>query len=148
MRVHNTIRMCIVALIAVTSCSSPSDESPSTSAAGQENAAHRDDQDPTRLGETEYQWTGDGPKVVILGDSLTVSSRDELRERLDDVSLKIGAHFGEGLAGGALSAATGSPLMESIATTYSADPPEVAVIALGTNDAWLAELDLEGATTG
>lgn len=113
-------------------------------ASPQTNPASEVDSEPARdrLGGTDHQWIGSGPKVVILGDSLTVSSRSELRERLAHTSLKIGAHFGEGLAGGSISDAVGDRVMITISSTYALDPPEVVVIALGTNDAWNPDLDL------
>lgn len=98
--------------------------------------------DRNRLGGTDHEWVGSGPKVVILGDSLTVSSRSELRERLAHTSLKIGAHFGEGLGGGPISDAVGSSVMITTSSAYALDPPEVVVIALGTNDAWNPDVGL------
>lgn len=101
------------------------------------------------FGHIETAYQGSGPGVVILGDSITVSSREDLRRELDDYSVKIGALFGEGLGGGPFSAmaASGPPAMTVAATEYGKEDPGVAVLALGTNDAWKPELTLDMART-
>jgi lysophospholipase L1-like esterase len=67
---------------------------------------------------------------------------------LDGHSLKVAALTGEGLAGGSISAAVGGGGMTEVAATYAADDPAVAVIALGTNDAWLEQLTADEAIAG
>lgn len=81
--------------------------------------------------------------MAILGDSLTVQARDDLRVALADRALKIAALYGEGLSGGPMSEKIGGPIMGAMVEEYSLDPPDVVVIALGTNDVWHASLDPE-----
>jgi len=92
-------------------------------------------------GDLEHRYFGDGSTVAILGDSLTVQARSTLRELLADQALKIAALNGEGMSGGPLSDGVGSPIMASMVREYAADPPDVIVVALGTNDAWQPDLD-------
>lgn len=99
-------------------------------------------------GEIEESYGGSGPRVAVLGDSLMVASRQRLRSLLDGHSLKVAALTGEGLAGGSISAAVGGGGMTEVAATYAADDPAVAVIALGTNDAWLEQLTADEAIAG
>lgn len=95
------------------------------------------------LGSIATAFTGRGPKVVILGDSLTLASWDDLYDALDGhYEVEIGAWFGEGYAGGpasdGLRAKFGAktPLLMRVARRYARAHPAVAVLALGTNDAW------------
>lgn len=84
-----------------------------------------------------HTYTGTGPRVVVLGDSLTVGTWDRLyRDLGQDHAVKIAARFGEGFDGGSFSDAFGRPVMVDAAAEYAADQPAVAVIALGTNTAW------------
>lgn len=94
-------------------------------------------------GDLEHRYRGEGSTVAILGDSLTVQARDDLRVALADRSLKIAALYGEGLSGGPLSAQIGGSIMGAMVEEYSLDPPDVVVIALGTNDVWHASLGPE-----
>lgn len=71
-----------------------------------------------------------------MGDSLTVQARASLRAQLDHYTLKVGALFGEGISGGALSRYMAAPIMPAVAADYAQDQPDVLVIALGTNDVW------------
>jgi lysophospholipase L1-like esterase len=100
------------------------------------------------MGEIEEDFTGTGPEVVILGDSVTAISRPWLRRELAGRSLKIAALWGEGLGGGPISTAVGYPIMQTAAGTYGAGAPEVAVVELGTNDCWHADLTLANALDG
>jgi lysophospholipase L1-like esterase len=93
--------------------------------------------------DVEQDYTGEGPTVAIVGDSLTASSRADLRAALDGFAVKIAAVRGEGLAGGPLSDAMDRPLMADALSTYALDPPDVLVVALGTNDAWQSDLTPE-----
>jgi hypothetical protein len=94
------------------------------------------------FGRIEADYQGDGPKVVVLGDSITVQSRAELQRELADYALKVGALRGEGLGGGPFSETFGEGAMLGAARLYAPDDPEVVVIALGTNDAWSADIAL------
>ena len=96
-------------------------------------------------GAIEAEYEGTGPEVVILGDSLTVRSREELRTRLSAYSLRVGALVGEGLSGGPISEAAGGGGMPTVAARFAEDEPAIAVIALGTNDATLSQLTVEDA---
>ncbi|MEO6629675.1 MAG: GDSL-type esterase/lipase family protein, partial [Aquihabitans sp.] len=93
-----------------------------------------------RDGEIEQSWHGTGPKVAVLGDSLTVQSKAQLQDELRAYSVKIGAINGEGLSGGAFSRGLWEPIMPTAARAYAADPPAVLVVALGTNDVWRTDL--------
>ncbi len=93
--------------------------------------------------DVEPDYTGEGPTVAIVGDSLTASSRDALHEALEGHAVKIAAVRGEGLAGGPLSDTFGRGVMADAMASYSLDPPDVLVFALGTNDAWQADLTTE-----
>lgn len=93
-----------------------------------------------RDGEIEQSWQGTGPKVAILGDSLTVQSKAQLQTELGAYAVKIGAINGEGLSGGAFSRGLSSPIMATAARSYAADAPAVLVVALGTNDVWRTDL--------
>ncbi|MEZ5178192.1 MAG: pentapeptide repeat-containing protein [Acidimicrobiales bacterium] len=89
-------------------------------------------------GMTDDSWYyGAGPKVVILGDSLTNSAHDQLHTALLDHATAIVSMPGEGFAGGQGTVALGSPspVMALRAATFAATGPAVAVVALGTNDA-------------
>lgn len=80
--------------------------------------------------------TGEGPRVAVLGDSLTVQGHEELRAALPDVALRIAAVRGEGFASGGYSQRRGETIMRDAAADIGATAPDVAVVALGTNDAW------------
>jgi hypothetical protein len=92
-------------------------------------------------GDIEEEWYGSGPRVAILGDSLTVQARPAIRAlAAGSYALKIGALYGEGMSGGALSAHRPEPLMPEVVARYAEEPPDVVVLALGTNDVWLEGL--------
>lgn len=94
-------------------------------------------------GDIEREWYGTGPKVAILGDSLTVQARPHLRELAGgSYALKIGALYGEGVSGGALSINLPEPIMPAVIDQYAEDPPDVVVLALGTNDVWQRQIGL------
>lgn len=93
-----------------------------------------------RFGGVEERYRGDGPKVALLGDSISVAAAPHLRRDLRGYATKIAAVIGEGVAGGPISHAFGSGDMLEIATRYGQDPPAVGIVALGTNDVWRAEL--------
>lgn len=95
-----------------------------------------DDRPGSPGGDIEHEWFGRGRTVAVLGDSLTVQARRHLRTLLADDALKVAALFGEGMAGGPLSDGIGSPIMPAVVREYAEDPPDVVVVALGTNDVW------------
>jgi lysophospholipase L1-like esterase len=99
-------------------------------------------------GDIETKYTGEGPRVVVLGDSIMVATRSKLRAQLYDHSLKVAALAGEGLSGGALSAVLDDGVMLDVAEEYGRDAPAVVVIELGTNDAWFDELSVSEAEAG
>jgi lysophospholipase L1-like esterase len=93
----------------------------------------------SRIGASATGYTGSGPKVVILGDSLTVMGWHDLYRRLDrDHAVAIVAWWGEGYNPGRFSIALQAPpLVADVGTkTFAPTRPDVAVLALGTNDAW------------
>lgn len=90
-----------------------------------------------KTGGVMHSYTGTGPRVVVLGDSLTVGIWDALYRNLGrDRSVKVAAIFGEGFDGGAFSTALGDLLLPKAAREYAVDDPSVAVVALGTNTVW------------
>jgi lysophospholipase L1-like esterase len=96
-------------------------------------------------GVIDLVYDGDGPRLVLVGDSISALSEDELRAALADRSVRMAAIQGEGLAGGGLTTAGGLGSMGAWAADVAADEPEVVVVALGTNDALLGELALPDA---
>lgn len=96
-------------------------------------------------GRIDEEYAGSGPRVAILGDSIMAASRAKVIGALDGYSVRMGAIVGEGLGGGAISSATGRGDMVEVAHDYAASDPAVAVIALGTNDAWSPRLSSEAA---
>jgi lysophospholipase L1-like esterase len=96
-------------------------------------------------GRVEETYAGDGRRVVVFGDSLTVQSRGALGRELSGYALKVAAVRGEGLGGGPFSERYDTELMVSAARDYAKDGPEVAVLALGTNDAWSQKLAVPAA---
>ena len=94
-------------------------------------------------------WVGNGPKVAILGDSLTASNSLEMIRTLPDLSLKFVAFTGEGFAGGPLSTGFNrdSVLYDGAVAISIQDQPDVVVIALGTNDAWTPAVSASSAIT-
>lgn len=88
--------------------------------------------DPFGLIEDDY--TGEGPKVVVLGDTILHQARQDLRAELEDHAVKVGAVVAEGLSGGPVSAESPDADMLTVARAYAADRPEVAVVGLGTYD--------------
>lgn len=110
-----------------------------------ENARTTAVPNPGVYGEIESSFTGSGPKVVVLGDSIMVATRKTLRSELDGYAVKVAALSGEGLSGGPLSQALGGGSMPEIAGDYAEADPAVVVIELGTNDAWLEELTVDAA---
>jgi lysophospholipase L1-like esterase len=98
------------------------------------------------MGAIESGYSGSGPTLVVLGDSITDQSRDELHQVLDPhYRTKIAAVTGEGFANGPLSASLGKgrAVMLETATDYARGKPTKVVIALGTNDAWNPRLSLD-----
>lgn len=99
----------------------------------------------------EQDPTGEGPLVVVIGDSIADSARGALHLALDDHATLVGAVPAEGFAGGPYTKGAlgdGDPLMVRTARRYGDLDPAVAVIALGTNDAWSDELPLDRALAG
>ncbi len=79
------------------------------------------------LGCAEKTFTGSGPTVAVIGDSITYQSRTQLHNALDDHSVKV-------------SGLVGSTAAENMATArqYAPDRPAAVVINVGTNDALLS----------
>ncbi|HEY3722228.1 MAG TPA: SGNH/GDSL hydrolase family protein [Acidimicrobiia bacterium] len=126
-------RLCVVGAVVglVVACSGQSRPTPPALAVG---------------GQTAHSYTGNGPKVVVLGDSLTVRSWTETYDDLtNDHAVMAAAWDGEGYGGGPLSARLGGLLLPDAAKTYATTHPDVAVLALGTNDVWVSTRDIHGA---
>lgn len=99
----------------------------------------------------EQDPTGTGPLVAVIGDSIADSARGAVHLALDDHATLVGAVPAEGFAGGPYSKGAlgeGDPLMVRTARRYGDLDPTVAVIALGTNDAWNDELALDRSLAG
>jgi lysophospholipase L1-like esterase len=99
-------------------------------------------------GQIARTYTGDGPKVVVLGDSLTVLSWQQTYNDLtSDHAVMAAAWNGEGYDGGPFSdrVGRGGVLMARVAQTYAKTHPDVAVLALGTNDVWNSSRAIGGA---
>jgi hypothetical protein len=137
----------VVALVALVACGGGTEEGTTTTRAPPPSTAEPGDPstaepgDPS-WGEIEEDYEGEGPRVVVLGDSLTVQSRNALGRELAGYALKVAALRGEGLSGGPLSDWFDGQLMLGAARSYANDDPAIAVLALGTNDAWSADLAL------
>lgn len=100
-----------------------------------------DAEDEPALGRIDRVPVGAGPLVVVLGDSLTVSTADDLADAMPDRSLLVAAISGEGWTGGVFSRDNpGDPPVVAAGLEYAAQDPAAAVLALGTNDAWSAGL--------
>lgn len=88
--------------------------------------------------DTDYK--GHGPKVVVLGDSITNSVHDRLHTAFAGRSARIVSALGEGLTGGPWTSTDPVPMMviqaDILAATTTGSTGVVAVVALGTNDAW------------
>jgi lysophospholipase L1-like esterase len=142
-----TMRWLAAALLVVlAACGDGSDDDPSTTTTEPPDPTTTVPEavDPS-FGSIEPTYQGDGPRVVVLGDSLTVQSREALGRQLAGYALKVGALRGEGLAGGPFSEEFGEEAMLAAARLYAPDDPEVVVLALGTNDAWSADIALPAA---
>lgn len=100
------------------------------------------------IGSVDAGYTGSGPRVLVLGDSITHSSRAQIAARLQGHAVRVGAVVGEGLAPGPWSEALGRGGMVEVAEGMAGDDPDVVVIALGTNDAWNPNLTLPSAEAG
>lgn len=87
----------------------------------------------------------DGPRVAVIGDSLTWAGRTELFAELSAYRVKIASVIGEGIGGGPWSADRGYDVLGRATREYllADDAPDALVIALGTNNAWDEELTLE-----
>ena len=116
-------------------------ESPTSPAASEQESPT----DWGKLGGTDHAYIGEGPTVVILGDSLVMMSRKALRADLKGTSSRLAGRAGEGLSGGGQSTAWGKPLMLTLAKDLRDSNPDVTVIALGTNDALSPALGLPAA---
>ncbi len=84
-----------------------------------------------------FSYTGHGPRVVVLGDSLTLAGWTLLYELLAPrYALLIAAWNGEGYNRGRFSDGVDVSLLPSAAAFIATTDPHVVVIAAGTNDAW------------
>lgn len=103
--------------------------------------------EPARLTPAPHQvdyltddagYYGTGPKVAVLGDSITNSTHDRLHDALPGRGVRTTSMAGEGWAGGPWTQYLGAngPIMVARAGTLAATKPAVAVLALGTNDSW------------
>lgn len=98
------------------------------------------------LGKIDTAYAGTtGPRVVVIGDSLTSAGRAHLLSALSEYRVKIAALFGEGFGGGPFSRVYGTELLHDAALDYlgAPDAPDALVVALGTNNAWNESLTLE-----
>jgi lysophospholipase L1-like esterase len=138
------MRWVAAALLVLAACGGGSEEG-ATTTERREPSTTTTESPESPLGLIEEAYQGDGPRVVVLGDSLTVQSREALGRELAAYALKVGAFQGEGLAGGPFSEGFGGTMMLTTARTYARDDPDVAVIALGTNDAWSPDIELPAA---
>ena len=94
-------------------------------------------------GTVTHTYTGRGPKVVLLGDSITVRSWKATYDALtEDHAVMVAAWSGEGYDGGPFSDRVGGRLLPAAAREYAKTNPDVAVLALGTNDAWNTTRDI------
>ena len=90
-------------------------------------------------GELAAKYTGSGPKVAIIGDSLTMLGWDRLYDDLTaNFQVRIAAWYGEGYDGGPFSVVLKSPqpILEGAAASIAESKPSIVVLALGTNDVW------------
>jgi hypothetical protein len=99
----------------------------------------------SQFGVLDAAYQGIGPRVAVLGDSIAMASADEVRAELEQWSLRLSAIVGEGLAGGPLSVVGDAPSGLERAADLAGGAPAVAVVALGTNDAMLADLTADEA---
>ncbi|MDZ7733312.1 MAG: SGNH/GDSL hydrolase family protein [Acidimicrobiia bacterium] len=82
-----------------------------------------------QLVEEEYSGDPDGPKVSVIGDSITVLAADEIHGAMDDAyQTRIAARTGY----------TWRRMLDD-AEEHAATDPEVAVVNLGTNDVSTSE---------
>ena len=101
---------------------------------------------PVKTFDIDLAYTGtSGPRVAIIGDSLTVAGRPELFAALSGYQVKIASVVGEGIGGGPWSRFFGHDVLGKATREYlrAEDAPDALVIALGTNNAWQTELTLE-----
>lgn len=95
------------------------------------------------LGYIAEEPIGSGPLVVVVGDSLTVESRDELVDALDDHALLLAAISGQAWSGNAFNGPTPEdPPVVTAALWWASRQPVAVVLALGTNDAWSTDIDV------
>jgi lysophospholipase L1-like esterase len=133
-------------VVALAACGGGSEEGSSTTTESQDPSTTTTAAPLTPgYGSIEETYEGDGRRVVVFGDSLTVQSRGALGRELTDYALKVAAVRGEGLGGGPFSERFETEMMLGAAETYAKDDPEVAVLALGTNDAWSEKLSVPAA---
>jgi lysophospholipase L1-like esterase len=85
-------------------------------------------------GRIDGGWSGDGPRVAVLGDSIAHQTRGELTDLLDGYAVRIAAVVGEGWLEGDWSRVYGYDLIEDAAIDIAAEGADVVVWVLGTND--------------
>lgn len=85
-------------------------------------------------GRADVVYSGNGPRVAILGDETIRTAAPGLRRALAGYSLKVAAIRGEGFTGGERSAVEPDAEMQRIAREYGEDGPQRVVISLGIHD--------------
>jgi lysophospholipase L1-like esterase len=104
--------------------------------AGESSASVPIPERPAAGGMT-FNYTGHGPRVLVLGDSLTLAGWSLLYELLTPrYGVLIAAWKGEGYNRGKMSDRFDVSLLPRAAAFLATTNPQVAVIAAGTNDAW------------
>ena len=88
------------------------------------------------IGACGHQSAANEPvSVVVLGDSIVQRSVPDIEAELGDYDLRIAAFVGEGYGGGGFSDDQNGWWARDLARQYSTEGFDVAVVALGTNDA-------------
>lgn len=103
---------------------------------------------PLPMTVDERAYSGRGPRVLVIGDSISVAGSASLRRHLTNVSLKVQAWRGEGMSGGPFSHAFGQKIVRDVGDREAPNHPSVVVIAIGTNDAWNPKLGLTAYAAG
>jgi len=94
--------------------------------------------------DSEYSGAA-GPRVAVIGDSLTVTGRVQLADELSGYRVKVASVVGEGIGGGPWSDVYETDVLGDAVNEYltSDEPPDALVIALGTNNAMKPNITME-----